>query len=438
MNSSAAKEQSDKAAQCFSDGSAAMEQQDWDTAVARLSEAVRLNPRKTKYRELKHRSCRRRHEKSGGVSMFDRVKLIALRTGIKAAESRGDWATVDQLAESVLEKEPLDAAMYAHIAAAAAEAGNNSLALYAYRFATKLDARNSAWLRSMGAILEVEGELMAARDCYEKMLAINPSDHVAKDLISAVDIAVHMNRSRDQPFRRDPTSSQPPPVVDPKLAGFVALAEEHTRKQEHAKALEAFKRAVALSPDDAALRAKSEEAEIAVLKQRATEARAAATASPDSTELRDEADRLEAKRYDRELKILAQRAHENPEDLLHTYRLADCYRRAGRYEIAVPTYVKACANPRLRAESSVGIGECAVRLGNAKLAEKRLDAVLLQIDPAAKPNTFKLAHYWLGRLFEKQKQYAKAAEHYQVISEIDRKFKDIRKRLKILFTITWP
>ena len=92
---------------------------------------------------------------------------------------------------------------------------------------------------------------------------------------------------------------------------------------------------------------------------------------------------------------------------------------------------------RLLVESSVGIGECAVRCGHSELARRHLDFALKQVDTQKRPKIFRTAHYWLARLCERERDFAQAAKHYEAIAAVSSDYRDIQRRLKHLFTITW-
>ena len=49
-----------------------------------------------------------------------------------------------------------------------------------------------------------------------------------------------------------------------------------------------------------------------------------------------------------------------------------------------------------------------------------------------KPELYKTAHYWLGRLYEKAGKNEKAENHYTEILAADYEYKDVLKRLEEL------
>ncbi|HIK95155.1 MAG TPA: hypothetical protein EYG03_24700 [Planctomycetes bacterium] len=442
MSSSTSEESNEEALQWFESGVNAMNLEDWNSSVKCLSHAVRLKPDELEYREQKHRSCRRKFQKNGNVSKLSRVKLAAIRGRIRSANVREDWAALDQLAEDAIAIDPWDARTFAHIAEAAARVDRVEIAKYAWTSAVKIDGTNTAYLRSFGAVLQANGELEMAKSCFEKMRVIAPTSPIAEDLIRAIDIAALMEQrgfakaknSRDVAARQE----EPRPAVDQRFDAFVTLAKHHTKRKEHEKTIEACKSALSIVPGDRSIQTRMEDAEVAFLRQQAMDARNAARQDPKCDRRRETATQLLTRLSSREIQIHSQWVQENPDNLLHTYYLADCYRRASQLETAICLFQKVCADPQLQTEARIAIGECRIRSDQAELGRQELEIALLEVDPAAQPRAFKLAHYWLGRLYETRKEYAKSVEHYGNITAVDSQFRDVARRLQVLNTITWP
>ena len=430
-----------EAAQCFEKGMSAMEQQDWDTAVLSLGAAVRHNPDELEYRKQKHRSCRRKFEKSGRVSRLNRVRLAAIRSRIRTARVLSRWAAIDQLAEDAVAIDPWNAQMFAYIADAAMQADHLEIAKYAWTCAVKIDNTNADYFRSFGALLQADGELEMAKSCFEKMRSIDPSSRIAEELIRAVDVSLHMDRKHFRTARKVSAGGQEQPgaeTVDPKLAAFLTLAQDHAQRAEFAPSLEAYKRALEIAPDNRTIRRDMEDVEVASLQRRALDARNDTRQHPKCEQRRMTAAELVATLTSRETEILSQRVQENPGEMEHTYRLADCYRRASQPEKAIPLFQQLGADPQFQAEAGIGLGECLIRSGEAELGRQQLEAGLSQVDRTATPKAFKLAHYWLARHFESRREYATAVNHYAEITAVDIQFRDVAKRLQVLNTITWP
>ena len=76
--------------------------------------------------------------------------------------------------------------------------------------------------------------------------------------------------------------------------------------------------------------------------------------------------------------------------------------------------------------------ENAARAGEPDKGQQQLMAALKVIHADEKPNAFKLAHYWLGRLHESRKHFEQAEAHYSEILNVDFRFRDVTTRLDAL------
>ena len=445
MNSAQSQGSNNGGDQWFENGTKAMSRRDWNYGVECLTTAVRLQPDELEYRIQKHRCCRRKHKKNGGVSRLESVKLAAIRSRLLTAQVRDDWGSIDQLAEDAIAIDPTDAQMFAHIAGAATKTGRYELAKYAWRSAVRIDRKNAAYFRAFGGLLQANGEYEEARACFVKIRGIDPTGRIAEELISAVDIAALMERrgfseaqnARDVTIDREPQlpeerqSANVPEVVDPaslptgeaKLAAFVNLAEQHVQQGELATAVEAFQHALELAPYNRSIRNRMDDVELAFLRGRAMDAQNGAKKHPDSERRRAIATQLLTELTSRELQILSRRVEESPNDLLQTFRLADLYRRASQLEQAIPLFQKVCADEQLQAEAMTGLGECWIKSNRAEQGRQQLETALQTIDRKAKPNAFKLAHYWLGRVHEARGDREQTLGHYSEILAIDYHFR---------------
>lgn len=459
MNSTKPQKLTNGAGQWFENGCKAMERRDWVYGVECLGTAVRLQPDELEYRKQKHRCCRRKFKATGNVSRIDSVKLAALKSRLLTAQVRDDWVTVDHLAEESLSIDPWDAQMYAHIGQSAIKAGRHDLAKYAYTSAVKIDRNNPAYLRALGGVLQAIGEFDAAKSCFSQMRATDTTGRIADELIRAVDVASLLHgqgyalaeNSRDVEAGRptsasgdikaDCTPEEIPEVDKPqtsesKLVAFVTLAEQHVQRGELATAMEGYKHALEISPRNQSIRTRMEDVELAHLRGSALDAQSKAKQNPGCERSRAAATQLLTELTSRELQILSERVARDPKDMMQAFRLADLYRRASQLKEAVPLFQKVCAIPELQVEAMIGLGECLVRGTQAEAGRQQLEAALLQIDRDVKPNAFKLAHYWLGRVYEHRADITEAVNHYAEIIAIDFNFRDAAARLAKVNAVT--
>jgi len=64
------------------------------------------------------------------------------------------------------------------------------------------------------------------------------------------------------------------------------------------------------------------------------------------------------------------------------------------------------------------------------LGRRQFEKALDGLNAADKPDPFKLAHYYLGRIYEKAKKKDLAEHHYGEILAVDYDYKDVLKRLE--------
>lgn len=453
MNSTQPQKLSDGAEQWFENGTKAMSRYDWTYGLECLSKAVQLQPDELEYRKQRHRCCRRKFKMTGQVSRIDSVKVAAIRSRLLTAQVRDDWVAIDHLAESALAIDPWDAQMFANVGEAAIRLGRMALAKYAYTAAVKIKRDNPAYLRALGGVLQSNGEYDEAKACFAQLQASDTGSRVAEELIRAVDVAsminqqeyLHAENARDVQIAVDnkpaaepaaEVSEQQPAkrrkLPESKLVAYLTLAEDHVQKGQLATALEGYKHALELAPGNASIRVRMEDVELAFLRGRAMDAQTGVKQNPTCERRRAVATELLTDLTSRELQILSQRVAEHPDDLLQAFRLADLYRRASQPTEAIPLFQKVCASPDLKIEAMIGLGECLVRANQAEAGRKQLEEALQSIVCAEKPSAFKIAHYWLGRIYEHRAENSSAVEHYAEIIAVDFQFRDVARRLEAI------
>lgn len=434
----------------FDKGVVAFNRSEFNYAIEFFTHAIHANPGHLDYRRQMHRASRRRYKANGGISSVDNIKLAAIRSRLLTAEVKKDWNNIDLLAESAIAINPVDGSLFAELASAATQLNNYELAKYAWTSAIKLDRTNCAYYRKFGALLQEHGEFDMARNCFSQLSAIDPTGRIKDELLKSLEVASLLERgyttaenSRDVEVGKAPrpakeveletteidgktsTGSQ----IDPRLKGFVALAEDHAMAGCFEPALEAYRNALKLAPGNVSLRRRMEDVELLYLRRRALKAQEAAREDPEDTRKGAFAMQRLTEVTSRELSILTMRVKECPHDMLQVFRLADLYRRSNQLELAVPLFEQASVEPKLCTEALIGLGECWVRTdGKTENGRLQLEKALRLIDPQTKPNSCKLAHYWLGRLYEARKRFDEADRHYGEIVKLDPAFRDVAKR----------
>jgi len=132
----------------------------------------------------------------------------------------------------------------------------------------------------------------------------------------------------------------------------------------------------------------------------------------------------------REVEVLAGRVENHPNDMKMRYDLAERYRKTKQYVKAIPLLQQAVADIRISEDALVSLGECFIRSGKADLGRRQFIKALETLNAKDKPDAFKNAHYFLGRLYEKASKNEDAEKHYNEILGVDYDFRDVLKRLE--------
>jgi len=432
----------------FEKGVEAMDCRNWDYALECLGQAVRLEPSHLESRKQKHRSSRRRFGRRGPVPKVATVRLAAIRSRIRTALIRDDWLNVDKLAEDGNAINPWEAEFYALIARAASRFGNLKIARYAWTSAVKLEPDNARFYREFGGVLQRLGDYELARECYLRIDAIDPTGQVSAELVAAVDIAavIHDGGYSAAETTRDVAMDDPHDAacdgieveeesldiehdLREELRQMVTAGETHVQAGRLCSALECFKSARELAPQNRSIRRRHEDVELAWLRQQAITAQDEARFHATLDEPQQTAAARAKDLMNRELQIREARVAEADDDCLAAFQLADLYRRSSRFTDAVPLFERAAGEENLKAESLIGLGECLIHSQKASLGHRYLVTALSMIEAGHKPNAFKLAHYWLGRLYEAQNYQEQAEQHFLTIARLDPGFRDIEHRL---------
>ena len=456
MNSTSGGKLFSGAEQWFLNGVDAMDRRNWEYALECLTQAVRLGPDELEYRKQKHRCSRRRFGKTDSPSKVVAVKIVALRSRIMAAQARHDWLSVDELAEDAISLNPWDASMFAELAKAATDAGRIQIARYAWSTALKIDKDNASYFRAFGTLLQANGEYDLAKSCFQRINSIDPTGRIAKELICGVDVAAminvggyaHAESSRDVELGVDrkqilaAEANRRKEVSDAteadrqnqnrQLVALIAAGESQIQQAKLCSALQTYRQILQLAPNNVSVLKRFEDVELTLLRKEAADAQKQYASKPTCEKARCLLADCSFSLAKKERDVFTRRATNSPNDSLSLFQLADFFRRVQEFESAIPLFQKVAGNDQLRSEALIGLGECWVRSGHAVEGEEKLRFALSIIDRQSKPNAFKLAHYWLGRLCESRHDAQNAAVHYTEIFEVDGSFRDVRNRLAAL------
>ncbi len=455
----------------YKKGTDAMNRQNWDFAVNCFSSSVKMKPDVVLFRQTKHGCCKKMYGDNGSGAKMAGMKLMAIRGKIKKARMKKDWETLDKLTEDGLLVNPWDPQLYADLGEASVNLERGEIAQYAYTAAVNLDKTNIDYNRGLGNVLWERGEYDKARACFQRIYEADPSDGDARQKMSQIDAEKVMDRGNyekaestqdvkadkggdaaassayDADRRKNrggPPSSVAPGESeeadlrnairkDPKNeALYSKLAGVLRDQRKLPQAIEVLDQALELFKNSVALQEDKEDIELDIMKDRASEATDRARKNPDKERLQEKAKALKKDLVVREIEVLASRIDRNKNDMKMRFELADRYSKTKQYKLAIPLFQQASADSRLKEDALVALGECFVRTGKMDLGRRQFEKALETLSEKEKPDAFKNAHYFLGRLYEKTKKNELAEHHYTEILSVDYDFRDVLKRLEDL------
>ncbi|MEZ6131330.1 MAG: tetratricopeptide repeat protein [Planctomycetaceae bacterium] len=450
----------------FKKGTDAMNRQNWDFAVECFSSSVKMKPDFVLFRQTKHGCCRKMHGDNGTGARMAGMKLMGIRGKIKKARSNQDWQTVDRLAEEGLVVNPWDAQLYADIGMACSELERGEIAKYALGKACELDQTNIEFLKAFGQVLRERGDYKEARRCFERAYKLDPNDGESRSMMSKLDAESVMDRGgyekadstkdvqTEKPAatnayeedRRARKGAQKGTIApgesvemdlraairkDPNnVALYQKLADVLIASRQLPQAIETLDKALELVPNNEGLKEIREDVELDIIREKVGEAAERLRKFPTRENLKTKYDALKSDLMQREMEVLAGRVESHPNDMKMRFDLAERYRKTQQYAKAIPLLQQAVADMRLSEDALVSLGECFIRSGKADLGRRQFMKALETLNAKDKPDAFKNAHYYLGRLYEKAGKNDEAEKHYNEILGVDYDFRDVLKRLE--------
>lgn len=454
----------------YKKGTDAMSRQNWDFAVECFSSAVKMKPDNVLYRQTKHLCCRKMHGDNGTGARMGGMKLMGTRAKAKKARSAKDWKTLDTVSEDGMAVNPWDGALLADIGLAAAEQDHGEIAVYAYDKAVEAEGENVAYLSAWGYALRERGEYKKARKCFERIYKLDPSNSEARSMLSKLDAESVMDRggyekadsTRDiktesskeeevnayEADRRARKGQQKESVapgesveMDLKaairkapdaLGNYQKLADLLREERKFAEAIQVLDQALEVKPNASGLPEIREDIELELMKEKLADASERHRKYPDRENLKNKYDKLKKELAVREIDVFRVRVENNPNNMKMRFELAERYRKSRQFKLAIPLLQQSVSDVRLKEDALVALGECFMRSGKVDLGRRQFEKALETLSCDTKPDAFKNAHYFLGRLYEKAEKTDKAEHHYNEILSQDYEFRDVLKRLEDL------
>lgn len=454
----------------YKKGTDAMSRQNWDFAVECFSNAVKMKPDVVLFRQTRHGCCRKLFGDNGTGARMAGVKLMGTRGKCKKARMSKDWKSLDTAAEEGMLVNPWDGQLFADIAMASVELDRGEIASYAYERACEIDKENIPWLLAWGYVLRERGDYARARRCFERVYKIDKVHAEARTMMGKIDAESTINRSglgkadstrdvRSEDSKKAEVdayeadriarkggpkeSAAPGESVEADLkasirktpealGSYQKLADLFRESRRFQEAIDVLGKALELQPGSVGLIEMKEDIELELMREQFAETTERSRKFPDREPLKVKCAKLKAEMAAREITIFATRVENNPNNMKMKVELAERYRKGKQFSLAIPLFQQSVADSRLKEDALVGLGECFMRSGKVDLGRRQFEKALETLSHDTKPDSFKNAHYFLGRLYEKAEKIDKAEHHYNEILSQDYEFRDVLKRLEEL------
>ena len=449
-------------------GTEALQKENFAYAVECFGTAIKMQPDNVLYRQTRHGSLERMYGGNGTGARMSSVRLVSIRGRIKKHRMKKDWAAVDQTAEEGVFINPWDAQLYADIGEAAVQRKAQEVAEYAWSKAVKYDIANIAYNNALGLVLIEGRKFLAARDCFKRISDADPHDGKARAMMTQCDAQSVMDRGgyevaettrdvstqpeapvnayeQDRKARRGQQAGADAPgesgEADLRHAirkdpdnpnNYLRLAEYYRDQRQFAQSIELYEQVLEKTPSNMDVLEFKEDVELDILRDKLADASELFRKYPEKARLKEKATELRKQLTAREIEILEPRIGRHSQDMKMRFDLAERFRKTKQFAKAIPLYQQASADIRLKEDALVWLGECFVRNGKLPLGVRQFERALESLNAADKPEPFKLAHYWQGRIAEKADRRDDAETHYTEILSVDYAYRDVQERLEKL------
>ncbi len=450
-------------------GTEAMQHKNWGYAIECFTNCVRLVPDNVLYRQARVGCIRKSYGDNGTGAKMAGMRLMGIRTRIKKSRLSKDWKGIEAASEEGLAVNPWDAQLFFDLGEATAALENTGVARYALERAVELDRDNVDYNRRLGNFLFERRDYKPARACFERVYKLVPTDNEARSMMSRIDAVSVLDRKglEDAASTRDVAVEQPAQPVnayeedrrarkgqsrpadapgesaeadlihairkDPQNVGLILrLADLYKLAREFGKAQDQLNKALEISPNNAEIRELILEVQISMLRDDLAEAESRAKANPTKERLVEKAKALQTDLVQKEIELFSLGVENNPTDLKRKYELATrlASRHVRQFSRAIPLLQQASANPTLKTDALVLLGECFAREGKNDLARRQLEKAIEGLNFNDRPDAFKTAHYLLGRIYEAAGKSEQAENHYGEVLAVDYEYRDVLKRME--------
>ncbi len=465
-------EEREKAAQdWFKKGTEAMNHKNWDYAIKAFGMSVVMMPEVILYRQSKHGCIRKSFNDNGTGAKMAGIRLMTVRGRIKKCRMQKDWKGVETAAEEGFLVNPWDAQLMFDLGDACENQQNAAIARYGLERAVEYDKDHIEYNRRLGHLLVERRDYKPARACFERIYKLDSNDSDARSMMSRIDAKATMDRGgyEDAQNTRDVKVETPEAPVNayeadrrarkgtPKVADapgeseesdllhairkdphnlnlYLKLADLYIKGRQLGKAQDQYNKALEISKGNAEIREQLHDVQLLMLRDDLNDAAERARKTPGKERLIEKVKTLKEELLTKEIEFLTHSVELHPNDMRKKYELAQRMISIKEPAKAIPLLQQSVSDPRIKVEAMVLLGECFAKDGKIDLSRRQFEKALDGLSAADKPDPFKMAHYYLGRIYEKAKKRDQAEHHYGEILAVDYEYRDVLKRLEELGT----
>ena len=428
-------------------GMAALERGNLDYAIDMYMTVLELEPRLLVARKfLRAAQLKRNNEKKASLSSLKGMGASMSAKGV----IKKDPEKAVILSEKLLSIDPANKSFIDIFVQACEAADYSEEAIQTLEIANETIPNDIELLNKLGRLYLINSQADKARDCYEKVMALDPNDQVAiKNMKDAAALdTVHSggwqsdggyrdiikNTEEAEALEQETRVNQSTSDLDKLIADTLAKAERepeninfqqalgdlYNKNEQFEESLEAYEKANQLSggADPQIERAINEvniriyDYNIEVLNESGDTAGA---------------EEMEAQKEQFLLDDAADRVNRYPNDLQFKYEYGEVLYRHDMLNEAIQQFQAAQRNPQRRLEALYFLGLCFKEKGQMDIAVEQFEKAASEI--STMDSTKMDLYYELGTISETIGNIDKALEYYKAIYGVDIGYKDVTEKI---------
>jgi tetratricopeptide (TPR) repeat protein len=448
-----------KAREFYNKAISALERNNLDYCIEMFQQCLALEPNLIQARKFLRAAQMKRSESQGGLKrMMLKAQTAPLMTKAKMAVSKNPVEAM-ALAEQILSEDPKNGQALTLLAEAAEAAKFPETAIQTLEHYTKLSSRDTKALHWLARLYATINRHDMAREIYDRLLQINPSDFdaqkgakdatakgamqtggweeagsyrdVMKDkeeavaleqdarVVRAEDVIENHIQEKLTKLSQEPDS----PVIRRDLGKLYAQKGDFDTALSYLEKLFAEEAGAdpTLEKEISETKAKRITAKIAEKKKQLTSNPANAAA------IQNEIATLEQEHDQLQLAEASRLVEHYPNDLMYRFDLGVLYMKTGNTQGAVEQLQKSVSQPQRRIASLNYLGQCFQQMGLHDLAIDQYTKAIEEIPMM--DGLKKELLYNLASAYEAIGENDKAVSEYKKIAAVDFGFKDVREKI---------